>query len=375
MYDGMDRTDLVDGLEAAGLSEYEAAVYLTLLEHGTTAAVDVARRSSVPTPRIYDILETLEGEGYVETLDRERLHARPRDPVDVLDSIRDRSELLSDLAGEIEDRWERAPIGEHSLNMTKRAETVYDHAQRLIREADKSVDLALMDEQLDEVEAALRDVDFGDVVVRISIWSGEDDGGIDPDHPVRAVATEIRERKIPTPFTAIIDRSTVCFAPTARMPDPYGLVVRDEFIALVFSWYFQAYNWSGWETIHRQSRYGVEYVTLQEFVLDVFAVWWNGAMIALTIEGIDTETGEDRTISGRLADIHYTNRTIEDPIPTLGDLAGLFCIEVDTGDGRYTVGSWAAILEDIEARWISMDAIVLPPELEGSGSARTIQSL
>jgi len=77
----MDGRTLLDGLVDGGLSEYQADAYLTLLERGTSPAVDVAKNCSIPVPRIYDILNELEQMGYVETLDRDKLHARACDPL------------------------------------------------------------------------------------------------------------------------------------------------------------------------------------------------------------------------------------------------------------------------------------------------------
>ena len=49
----MNDEELAGVLEGAGLSLYQAAAYVTLLELGTASATDLADVSGVPGPRIY----------------------------------------------------------------------------------------------------------------------------------------------------------------------------------------------------------------------------------------------------------------------------------------------------------------------------------
>lgn len=57
--DAQRRKELVDSLLAYGLNEYESRAYLALLEHGPAVAGDIARRSGIPRPRVYDTLQRL----------------------------------------------------------------------------------------------------------------------------------------------------------------------------------------------------------------------------------------------------------------------------------------------------------------------------
>lgn len=349
----MDRSDLSGALQEAGLTEYQADAYLTLLDQGTSPAVDVARHCSVPAPRIYDVLKALEQQGFVETLQRETLHARPRDPSEVIDQLQDKSTLLSVAAEEIEDRWEQTPLGDNELNMTKRADTVVEHATQIIREAEHTIDVSVDPEQLEALTDALEDVDFDDVIVRVSLFD-------DPENPqalagvtIPDVVTEVRTRNISAPFLVIVDRTQVCFAPTARLPNPYGLVVNDEIVSFVFQWYFETCEWVIWEQHHRRERPRPEYVNLEAFVLDAYPRWQDGDDIEITVHGIDTRTGDARTISGTLEDIEYTGQDAGSP-PTLIDLAGEVNVTLSTDEGSVKIGSWAARREDLEARRIEL---------------------
>lgn len=353
----MNRGTLGAGLEDAGLSSYQADAYLTLLDRGTLPAVDVAKNCSIPVPRIYDILNELEQMGYVETLDRETLHVRACDPVEFIEDLHEKSDRLSDVASEIEDRWEHSPLGEHNMNVTKHAKTVIDHAEDTIREAESTVDLALTDLQLMEFEGILNEASENDVVVRASVFPMKPGAALIEDHPVSDLVTEIRERSVRAPFLAVVDRQKACLAPTTRMPDPYGVVVNDDIVSFIFQWYFQTCLWSVWETLSERRRYPIVYVSLKEFIRDVYPFWLDGTAISVAVQGIDTITGDEREISGVVTNISYTGQRPTETRPTLAQLSGRATLVVQTPERQCTIGGWGAMTEDVEARRITIDGI------------------
>lgn len=349
----MERSDLSTALQEAGLTEYQADAYLTLLDQGTSPAVEVARHCSVPAPRIYDVLKALEQRGFVETLERETLHARARHPSDVIEQLEAKSSLLSTAAGEIEERWERSPMGENELNMTKRAETVIEHAADIIREAEYTVDISVTADELAMIADALVDVDFEDVIVRVSLYRDPDDPATLEDVEIPDVVTEVRARTIPAPFLVVVDRTQVCFSPTSRLPDPYGLVVNDDIVSFVFQWYYETCDWTIWDPIHRRDRPTGEYVSLETFVVEAYPHWAAGETIDVEIDGVQIQTGDPRTVTGTVENITFTGQEA-DGDPTLLELAGEMAITVETDEGLVTVGSWAASLEDVEARRVTV---------------------
>lgn len=364
----MDREEILHGLQEAGLSEYEADAYLTLLEHGTLQAVEVARRCSVPTPRIYDTLTGLEQREYVETLDRDTLYARAKNPVEVLEDIRDRSARLSDLASEIEDRWERSPFAEHEVTVTRQGETAVERAKELIRNAENSVDLAVNAGNVADVASALAAVDRGPVV-RVSIH-GTETGDVEDlleTYPGLETVTEIRARSLPGPFLAVVDQRNACFSPIERLPEPYGIVVDDELITFVFRWYFETCLWGIWETVHRREVDGIVYTNLEQLVYDLYEVWHAGAVVTVTVEGVDPRSGEWREVSGLLGDIYYTNQSLSDRRPRYLALSGQVTAVVWTPDDPCTVGSWGAWLEDVEAQRITVENVELDVPWRVSG--------
>jgi sugar-specific transcriptional regulator TrmB len=70
-----------------GLSEYEARVYLALLEMPGAAASTLARQARVPRTRVYDVLKGLLERGFVSRTSGKRLTYRPVPPAQAVDAL------------------------------------------------------------------------------------------------------------------------------------------------------------------------------------------------------------------------------------------------------------------------------------------------
>lgn len=356
----MNTTEIRRGLERTELSSYQAKVYTTLLEHGSLSAVEVARRSSVPGSRIYDVLTDLEHEGYVETFEREdKRHARVTEPSGVVDRLRHESEQLSATAESIEDAWEQTAVADHRLMLFEEVDPVLDQVESLVREAETSVAVAATLPQYYRLREALSTGRENGAVVHVSL-EGLDRMDIDSEQPV----TELRHRPIPGPFIAVVDRTHTCFAPNERAAESYGIAVNDSILSLVFHWYFQTCLWSVCERVYRRHEAEMRYVSTEAFVRDVYPLWCSGAVLPVTVRGTDLETGEERTESGVLTDIQFPGRDVhDDGVPSYGELAGVLTLVVENEAGRHRIGGWGAVWEDMEAEQIVVhgSAAVIPP--------------
>ena len=72
----MNVDELITTLQNAGFAPYQAQAYVALLELGSASAQEIATASDVPGPRIYDVLHSLEEDGYITTYEQDPL--RPR---------------------------------------------------------------------------------------------------------------------------------------------------------------------------------------------------------------------------------------------------------------------------------------------------------
>jgi sugar-specific transcriptional regulator TrmB len=82
-------TDLANerALADFGLTEYEARVYLALLESPGAAAATLARQARIPRTRVYDVLKGLLRRGFVSRNSGKRLIYRPVPPAQVVDGL------------------------------------------------------------------------------------------------------------------------------------------------------------------------------------------------------------------------------------------------------------------------------------------------
>ena len=54
-------------MEEIGLGSYEIKVYICLLENGSMTASEISKKSSVPYSKIYEVLNSLEDRGWIES--------------------------------------------------------------------------------------------------------------------------------------------------------------------------------------------------------------------------------------------------------------------------------------------------------------------
>src|SRR5437899_13060350 len=79
-------------LKEFGLTEYEAKVYVSLVESGTQAAGELSRTASIPYSKVYEILGNVERKGWVETEQGRHSKYYPKAPCTALESSRARLE-------------------------------------------------------------------------------------------------------------------------------------------------------------------------------------------------------------------------------------------------------------------------------------------
>src|ERR1044072_2741975 len=79
-------------MESLGLTSYEIKVYLSLLETGSMTASDVSKKSGVPYSKIYEVLNSLEDKGWLESASSRPQKFFPKSPLTALEAMRMRIE-------------------------------------------------------------------------------------------------------------------------------------------------------------------------------------------------------------------------------------------------------------------------------------------
>jgi len=355
----MNGEELIETLEDAGLSPYQADAFVTLLGLGSASATQIAKASSVPDARIYDVLRGLEEAEYIETYQQDSLHARAHDPADVLADLRQRANRFETAAEEIEDRWERPDIDEHRVSIVKRLDTVLAQAEQLIRNAETQVNVGLTVDQYYELEDALEcALDRGADVKVCLVTSLDREMELPSTDSFSRTATEVRTRSAPSPFIALIDRSWTCFSPHGRSTNEYGVIVNDMTHTYVFYWYFLTNLWEGYESIYsaRNEELPISYVDIRHCLRTIVPLFEDGMQIDVSVNGIETVTGHEISLRGTVTDVTYAGQTQDETyLTSLSHLAGEASFTLETDDGTYTVGGWGAMIEEIEAIQITVE--------------------
>lgn len=345
--------DKVENALAEGdLSPYQAEVYVTLLELRDASATEIVESCTVPQPRIYDVLRELANKGYVETYEEEQLRARVSDPDGVTDDLQRRAETLSDTAETIEEVWERPPIGEHKISVFDDFKTVVDNAVAGIRSADNNVQLATTTDTFVEVYDALGEARENGVFVKLSLYAGPNDRKdvSDLENYLSNAATEVRSRKNPAPFLALVDGEETYFAMQQHQYNSYGMFLKDQPLSAMIYWYFQNALWDQWDTVYSARSDGLprEYVEIRQCVLESRALLDEGRDIETTVRGYWTENGDECTIEGQIIDaISPDDSEVDSPFSS--EFVGQTTLVVEEDGERYTVGGLGAIVEDVRA--------------------------
>src|SRR5919106_4888033 len=79
-------------MESLGLTGYEIKVYLSLLEIGSMTASDISKRSGVPYSKIYEVLNSLEDKGWLESSSSRPQKFFPKSPLTAIEAMRMRIE-------------------------------------------------------------------------------------------------------------------------------------------------------------------------------------------------------------------------------------------------------------------------------------------
>jgi Cd2+/Zn2+-exporting ATPase len=149
--------ELIDGLSEIGLTEYEAKVYLALLQEHPASGYRISQGSGVPRSMVYQALGRLEAKGFVMKATGERATLyRPLPPEVLLEGVQqdhlERMRLLSRgleklYAARQEDRlWNIAGLS-----------SVLAYAREMIRSAEEELMLVLADRELEALQADIID--------------------------------------------------------------------------------------------------------------------------------------------------------------------------------------------------------------------------
>ncbi len=338
--------DLRAALERVGevfdFGEYEADAYLAVLEHGELTAPEIAEETSIPQPRVYDTVRDLEDVGLVEIHESRPMKVLAVAPEEAFGEVQT---SLSDLVDDLQAQYTMPKRDAEAVSLVKSRSTILRYLGEVIESAEYELLLSLTPDLVARFEDELRACRTEGVNVELLVSPAAD--APDPDeYDYDAIATVSRARRgMTTPIVAVADGYFSVYATQEALRNDrerYGVIFNRSELGFLVSGFLNTVVWTSAVTLSEADddrpwprRYG----TIRRCVSDLDGE--DGPFYA-SIRGRDVETGERRTVHGKVVEVSVgTNRVI-----------AAMTVEVD-GE-RVDVGGQVAALEDVEAQEIEI---------------------
>jgi sugar-specific transcriptional regulator TrmB len=336
--------DLRTTMERVGdrfnLGEYEIEAYLAVLEHGQLTASEIADRTDIPQPRVYDTVRSLSDRGLVELRESRPMKVVAVDPDDSFGSIQS---SLSELVTELEARYTAPARDTEAVTLVKSRSTILRYVEEIIETAEYELVLSLTPDLLRRFRDDLAaQIDSG---VSIDLLVTPASRAPDPaEFDYLDVATVARARRgITTPVLAVADGDYSIYATQDALRDDrdrYGVIFNRSALGFLVSGFFGTVLWTTAETLAADGKrrpFPRRYASIRRAVKDVREL--EGPFYA-SVSGRDVETGETIVVEGRVETY------------TFEDTEEVASFVIETEEGSVDVGGLVAALESVEAQEI-----------------------
>jgi sugar-specific transcriptional regulator TrmB len=329
--------------ERFDFGEYEIEVYLAVLKHGRLTASEIAERTSVPQPRVYDTARSLAEGGFVELRDSRPMEVLAVDPEEGFGGVRT---ALDDLVEALEGRYVAPSRDAEAVSLVGSRRTILRYVGDVIARAEYELVLSLTPELLDRFENDLA-ARCGEGVTVELLLSPRSDAPDPETFDYERVATVARARRgVTTPVAAVADGAYSVYTTRSALRgegDGYGVVFNRSDLGVLVLGFLNTVVWPSATTLHEsdvERPFPRRYATIRRCVRDV---QHGDGPFHVSVRGRDVETGERCTVEGELIDVSVSpNRQTA-------------ALTLDVGGETAVVGGQAAALEDVEAYEIVVD--------------------
>ncbi len=341
----IDRDDLVELVRALGLTIYESKAYVSLLLYGSLTSTELASKSEIPQPRVYDVVKNLARKGLIVVL-----HGRPRkfralDPkVALKNYIENKFSYESNIYTKIVDiiKNKSFPRDEEGVWITSTHSGIISMIKEAINDAENELLIATTTGILNQILELInkkRDISICAIMYDIDESYSK---------KLKEIVDEIRLRPTKGPLLFIPDSKYAVAIVGWETQQPIAYKITDEHLKMLFSEYFLGYArvnstliFSRFDSILNRN-----YVNLIRAVDHIKALQEHGHNVEVTIEGKFIKTKEPILING--VPIFYRENSIK----------GIMSLALKTKDGKeITIGGLGAYLEDVEATRINVKVI------------------
>jgi sugar-specific transcriptional regulator TrmB len=322
------------------LGEYEIDAYLAVLEHGELTASEIADRTDIPQPRVYDTVRSLSDRGLVELRESRPMKIVAVDPEDAFGDI---ETSLDELIDELEARYTAPARDTEAVSLVKSRSTILRYVEEIIGSAEYELVLSLTPDLLrrfrDDLAVAIDDGVSIDLLVTPASRAPSPE-----EFDYLEVATIARARRgITTPVLAVADGEYSIYATQDALRDDrdrYGVIFNRSALGFLVSGFFGTVLWTTAETLAANGKrrpFPRRYASIRRAVKDVREL--DGPFYA-SVVGRDIESGDTVVVEGRVLQTRFEESE---------EVASL---EIETEEGTVSVGGLVASLEDVEAQEI-----------------------
>ncbi|MCU4753938.1 TrmB family transcriptional regulator [Halobacteria archaeon AArc-curdl1] len=334
------------------LGEYEIDAYLTVLAHGQLTASEIADRTDIPQPRVYDTVRSLSDRGLVELRESRPMKIVAIDPGEAFDDVQD---ALTEMIDELEARYTAPARETEAVSLVKSRSTILRYLEEIIEGAEYELALSLTPDLLVRFREQLEAATKKDVSVDLIVTPASEAPSPE-EFDYLSVATTARARRgITTPVIAVADGNYSMYATQNALRDDqdrYGVIFNRSALGFLVSGFFGTVLWTTAERTLGENGdgrpYPRKYASIRRCVKDLIE---DGGDAYATIAGRDVEQGGSRVVQGRVIDVSFE---MSEEVAS---------ITLETDSGTVTVGGRVAALEEIEAHEIRIGKHE-PPALE-----------
>jgi sugar-specific transcriptional regulator TrmB len=332
----LTKEELIVSLQSLGLTVYESKVYAALLLFGPLSSSDLANKSEVPQPRVYDVIKSLMEKGLVAIIqNRPKKFIALNPEVALKDYIDKRYTLESNIYTKIINNIKNKTHFEEGLWVTSTTAAIFSMIKEAINDANYELLIASTNEVLLQIIDLLNQKNLS-----ICLISYDEDvilNNINVD--------ELRIRPTKGPLFFIPDFKYALTIVRLGTLSPIAYKITDEHLKNLFIEYFLGYARANSRLVKAQfdKKSSAIYVHLVRAVDHIRSLQGLGYDVEVIIDGINKKKGTHLIVEGK--PISY----YEDPI------RGITSLEIMTKEGnRLSIGGFGAYIEDIEARKITI---------------------
>jgi len=324
------------------LGDYEISAYLAVLQHGELTAAEIARRTDIPQPRVYDTVRSLGEVGLVEIEESRPMKVLAIDPREAFGDIQ---RSLDDVVEDLSAQYTTPARGPEAVSLVKSRPSILRYLEDIIDVAEYELMLSLTPSLLERFESTLRHRQESGIATQILLSPTAD--APDPDaFDYEGVASTVKGRRgITTPVVAVADGAYSMFATRESIrgdTDRYGVIFNRSELGFLVSAFLNTVLWTTAETIasdDSELSFPRQYGTIRRCISDLATL--EGTFYS-TIEGRDVETGDSWVVQGRVDEVAF------------GPTQEVATLVVATDEGLVDVGGQVAAYEDIEAHEIQI---------------------